>query len=468
MTATPARHETYDVVVVGAGLSGLQAAQIVQAAGFKVCVVEAIDRVGGKTLTAKSCEKGFNDLGASWINDTNQSEMFKLYQRYGIDTEVQRDRGHTLIQSAEGSVVKVPYGELPGDPNALLDLLQVFRDECSLIDLDDPTSSARAREIDQLTFRDFCIGKIQSESAVTIADVLSVSLLGVESYEVSALFMLLYFKSGAGIDNIISDQKNGGQYLRNRQGNQTIARKMAEELGPGVVLLRQPVTSIDQSRRGHCVVQTQGGATFECQRVIVSVPSSLYHKIEFNPPLPEKKLALSENTTTGYYTKVVYVFKEPWWQKAGFSGVLDSEKGPIIFSRDTSVPVDDQWAITCFMAGDKGRQWSKMPRASRHQQAWEQFSRAFGQYVEVPQPVNVLEMEWTKEAYFLGAPCPITTPGTLSIVGKDIAAPFGHVHFVGTETSRVWRGYMEGAIQSGQRGGAEVVKALSTDPTSRL
>lgn len=103
----------YDVVVVGAGLSGLQAAQSIQAAGFKVCVLEAIDRVGGKTLTAKSCEKGFNDLGASWINDTNQSEMFKLYQRYGLETETQRACGDTLIQSTEGDVVKVPYGQLP-------------------------------------------------------------------------------------------------------------------------------------------------------------------------------------------------------------------------------------------------------------------------------------------------------------------------------------------------------------------
>lgn len=113
MAPSPTTHNAYDVVVVGAGLSGLQAAQIVQAAGLKVCVVEAIDRVGGKTLTTKSCEKGFNDMGAAWINDTNQEEMFKLYQRYGIDTEVQRDCGDTLIQSAEGPVVKVPYGELP-------------------------------------------------------------------------------------------------------------------------------------------------------------------------------------------------------------------------------------------------------------------------------------------------------------------------------------------------------------------
>lgn len=111
MASTAAKH--YDVVVVGAGLSGLQAAHSVRAAGFNVCVVEATNRVGGKTLTVQSCERGFNDLGASWINDTNQSEMFQLYTRYGIDTETQRDHGDTVIQSADGSITKVPFGQLP-------------------------------------------------------------------------------------------------------------------------------------------------------------------------------------------------------------------------------------------------------------------------------------------------------------------------------------------------------------------
>lgn len=79
----------------------------------------------------------------------------------------------------------------------------MFRDECSLISLDNQTESPRAREIDQLTFREFSIQSAKSEDAASIADVLSVSLLGVESDEVSVLYMLLYFKSGAGIDNII-------------------------------------------------------------------------------------------------------------------------------------------------------------------------------------------------------------------------------------------------------------------------
>lgn len=130
---------------------------------------------------------------------------------------------------------------------------------------------------------------------------------------------------------------------------------MALELGPHTVLLRMPVTSIDHSRRGHCVVHTQSGRTFQCHKVIVSIPTSLYHKITFNPYLPEKKTILSDNTTTGCYTKVIYVFSEPWWHKAGLSGVLDSEKGLIIFSRDTSIPQNNQWSITCSLTGDKGR-----------------------------------------------------------------------------------------------------------------
>ena len=255
--------------------------------------------------------------------------------------------------------------------------------------------------------------------------------------------------------------------LTKTPGNQTVTQKMAEELGSGVIFLHMPVTRIDHSRHGNCVVHAQSGRNFKCCKVIVSIPTSLYHRITFNPLLPEKKVILSENTTTGCYTKMIYVFSEPWWHKACLSGVLDSEKGPIIFSRDTSIPQDNQWSITCFLTGDKGRNWSKLPRASRHQQAWDQFSQSFGQFTSVPLPANTLEMEWTKEAFFLGAPCPITTPGVLSAVEGEIATPVGDVHFVGTETSREWRGYMEGAIRSGLRGGAEVVGRLE-DTASRL
>jgi monoamine oxidase len=99
-----------DVVVVGAGLSGLHAACSVHAAGFSLLVLEAKDRVGGKTWSRPTITGGMVDLGAAWINDTNQSKMFALSQRFNLETIVQRAEGNDLHQLPDGSMKIVPFG----------------------------------------------------------------------------------------------------------------------------------------------------------------------------------------------------------------------------------------------------------------------------------------------------------------------------------------------------------------------
>ena len=91
------------------------------------------------------------------------------------------------------------------------------------------------------------------------------------------------------------------------------------------------------------------------------------------------------------------------------------------------------------------------------------FRAAFGKFVEnVPEPINVVEKDWTADPWARGGPAATWRTRVLTgDAGKTIAEPFGNVHFVGTETSPIWRGYLAGAARSGVRGGIEVVAALA-------
>lgn len=245
---------------------------------------------------------------------------------------------------------------------------------------------------------------------------------------------------------------------------------MAEALEPGTLLLSTPVTHIVQSSQTHiCTVRTSSptNSAFHAKKIILSIPTPLYRKISFDPPLPEDKTRLASDNILGYYSKMIYVFDQPWWRTAGLSGVIETDLGPILFSRDTSIPDDDQWSITCFIVGNRGREWSLLSPSERRRTAWDQFRTTFenapglSAKLDVPEPINILEMEWSKEEFFGGAPCPVSPPGLLSSIDASAArCPFRDIHFVGTETASVWKGYMEGAVRSGMRGAKEVIQVL--------
>ncbi|OOO07998.1 amine oxidase [Aspergillus oryzae] len=466
--------KTVDVVVIGAGLSGLRAALGVQAAGLSYAVVEAIDRVGGKTLTvpSKKSGPGVNDVGAAWINDTTQSEIYKLVQKYGLQVETQEIPGHDIFQSPEGCVL-FKHGELPvseEDKAALAQVLAHFVDLVSDVNLEDPGSGPNAKELDSVSLQEYCIQTFQSELIAGLFDTIIQSLIGVEAKDVSLLAFLISLKAGTGFEAVTSDGKNGGQQLRVRQGNQTISQNMAKELKPGSIHLSSPVTEIKQDpATGACTVHTSNNTTFHAKKVILSVATPLYKKITFDPPLPEYKQLLVKENKLGYYSKIIFVFDRPFWRAAGLTGAIQSQTGPFTFTMDNSFPDDEQWSIACFTVGRRGREWSQLSQEERRQTAWEQLRSALentdlpsGEKIKVPEPINVLEYEWTKQDFFLGGPEPGSPPGVISRVGKDaVRKPFGSVHFVGTETALHWKGYMEGAVRSGDRGAKEVVEALT-------
>lgn len=103
-----------DVVIVGAGLAGLSAAEKIIAAGHSCLVLEARDRLGGRTWSqAMPSGEVVVDLGAAWINDTNQSRMIDLARRFGAELIEQNTKGGVVLQRESGELVGFEYGELP-------------------------------------------------------------------------------------------------------------------------------------------------------------------------------------------------------------------------------------------------------------------------------------------------------------------------------------------------------------------
>ena len=106
-------NQTVDVVIIGAGLAGLTAAQDILRSGLSCVILEARDRVGGKTWSAPLRDGGTIDLGAAWINDTNQSKVYALAKRYGAEVIEQNTQGNAVLEDFDGKYTPFAYGDLP-------------------------------------------------------------------------------------------------------------------------------------------------------------------------------------------------------------------------------------------------------------------------------------------------------------------------------------------------------------------
>ncbi|KAJ9502280.1 hypothetical protein H2202_002345 [Exophiala xenobiotica] len=455
--------ETVEVVIVGAGLSGLKAAYDLQRAGVSCAVVEARDRVGGKTWSVDPLEQGkFLDVGAAWINDTNQSEVYALAKSLDLELVVQRAEGNIIQEDIGGGLGLFEYGGTPkamAEPNGVKSLVYVrelFEKLCQQLDIHDPVGTGG--QYDKMTLEEWCKSESKSETALASVKLWTRAMLGLEPSEMSALYFLNYCKSGGGLLLMRSDFKHGGQHLRFVRGTQSTSIELAKLLKPGSVILNSPVRRISQSPDG--IYVSAGRGDFRCQRVIVSVPTPLYKEITFDPPLPEAKAELGRNNVLGYTLKVMVMYSEPWWRMAALAGAVMSFKGPITTCRDSSNDKYGSYSLTCFTNGKFGREMSLLSQQERFSAVLAHVKRMFGPYVDVPEPIAVTEHEWAKDQWAQGCPCPASPPGIMTKYDHALRSAHGKVHFIGTETAYEWKGYLDGAIRSGERGAKEVISGL--------
>ena len=495
--AGPSGSRQADVVVVGGGIAGLVAARKLAAENVSVVVLEARGRVGGRVVNQDLAANGFPgrvvEMGGQFVGPLPnepatasipgqevywpQDKILNLAAALGISTFKAYNQGNYL-NYVNGQLI--PYGSdtrIPPDPSTVnagfaLGLLnQMAKD----VPIDAPWTAAMAAEWDGETVESWMRRTLippASPDAPTnhLVTLALEAVLSVEPREISLLRLLFYIASAGNLDNLV-DTANGAQDSRFIGGSQAIPLAIAASLGEDVVL-NAPARRIEQD--AGLVKVSSESLSVTAKRAIVAIPPALAGRIVYDPPLAELasrgflRDQLTQRHPMASILKVNVLYPTPFWRDAGLAGQVTSDSGAVRATFDNTPYPDPQTstvspgAILGFIEADEARAWSSRTRQERYQKVLQDLATYFGPKAMSPLGgINgYYEMLWNREEFSAGGPTGHHDPGAIVQYGAAIREPIGLVHWAGTETATRWTGYMDGAVESGERAAAEVLAAL--------
>jgi monoamine oxidase len=453
--AAKPRRRGADVAVVGAGLAGLTAATELVRSGRSVVVLEARDRVGGRTLNQPVGDGQVIEVGGEWVGP-GQDRILARARALGIRTFKTWTKGAQIFDYAgkqshfSGLIPPLP------EPDAS-DFGQLLGKVISLeatIPLAEPWTAANAAALDSQTAETFTLANSNTPGARFLLGLAIQAVFAAEPRDLSLLHMLWYLNSGQGILNLTSTA-GGAQDARFVGGSQLVSIRMAERLGRRVVL-NAPVGRIGQDGSG--VTVESGAGTWRARRMIVAVAPTLAGRIEYDPPLPAQRDQLTQRVPQGSTIKFEAVYPTPWWRGEGLSGYTNSDRPPIGFTYDNSPPTGKPGVLLGFAVGEQARRLTTLSPGTRRAVVLGAFVRLFG--TRAGRPRQLIEHNWSLEPWTRGCYAGYMPPGVWSDYGAALREPVGRLHWAGTETAETFAGYMDGAVRSGERAATEVAREL--------
>uniref|UniRef100_H3B1N0 Amine oxidase n=1 Tax=Latimeria chalumnae TaxID=7897 RepID=H3B1N0_LATCH len=499
------RMAQWDVVIVGAGLAGLTAAnQLVKKnPEFKVLVLEGKDRVGGRTVTLSlKAANGVDqwDLGGQWVGRT-QHHVLELIKELELEIIPQYTTGtkfyqlggaHAKISSYSSSIPTLSLLALI-DLQLLLWKVDKLR---KMVPPENPNACPQALKFDSMTVETFKQNNLWTQkSAKDAMDVACKSLFGIECRQLSFLYFLLYASAAGGLMPLIEATKWSAQEYKIKGGAQQLSELLADRIGRGNILLSSRVSHILQNKDS-VVVRTED-ATFSCKRVIVTCPPHLAAKIHYEPSLPSKRESLTQNMPVGHYIKFIITYPTAFWREKGYSGEIVCNgcfDSPLSFTFDATSSTGNP-ALVGFIAAGQALEWSQKTFEERKDGVINGLVKFLGP--EAAAYIQYTEKDWSQEPYSGGCPVNVMVPGMITYFHPYLRKPCGsfknigfnrflsfkrreyflssltfkfqlihfqdynRIHWAGTETATAWCGYMSGAIQSGIRAANEVLRHIN-------
>jgi monoamine oxidase len=456
----------FDYCVVGAGFAGLTAALRLKQAGRSVALLEARDRVGGRTYTEELDLHGSGfwiDRGGAWIGP-GQDRIYALMSEFGVPAYKQYTQGESMMivggkqHRYEGAI---PWTVSPWATMNLGAGLIKVRQMCQSIPLEAPWQARKAADWDQISLAAWLDKNLLSQQARDMLDMALAGPYTSAASEVSLLWVLYQMASGGGPEFVVSS-KDGSQDSRPVGGMGAIYRPMATELG-AALQLSQPVRDIAQDADG--VTVRSDGLTVRAGRVIVAVPLAIASQIGYQPTLPVDRLLLHQRMPSGAIVKISVVYDEPFWRADGLSGQTASPGSLATLTIDAGTDTGRPGVMCVITEGPAARRLGRLGEADRKAAVLHELVDRFGE--KARSPIGYHEQDWTVERYSGGGMISHAPTGVLTEFGHALREPCGRIHWAGTESSAVMCGWVDGAIRSGERAAAEVLAsetAAATEP----
>lgn len=447
--------QSVDVIVIGAGASGLTAARDLKRNGLKVALLEARERFGGRLMSHEMDNGVTVDLGGQWVAPT-QHRVLELVRETGAQIFQTFDKGHSLYHfdgvSTQYSGV---FPEFLNEEEAqeIADAFAELDRIGSTIPLDAPWNAPDAAALDAITYDAWVRSRTRSENARYVLLSISQGVLSSEACDLSLLHTAFYFAAAGGVQEL-TGTSGGGQDSRFEAGFQTLFTHIAEELSEAISY-NSPVERIEYGGDG-VIVQTNG-RRIAAKRVIIAMSPTIASRIRFSPPLPGLRDQLAQRMPMGTAIKILVTFERPFWRDTGLNGFSISDY-PMALTYDNSPPDGSSGMLLGFIEGEPGRIWGEKTSAERESAVIKWLANIFGP--EAEQYTQYIDKYWVDEEFSRGCYAGIMGPGVWTSFGRALRAPIGPIHWAGTETATYWMGYVEGAMQAGERAAQEVADAI--------
>ncbi|GAB3857759.1 FAD-dependent oxidoreductase [Nocardioides maradonensis] len=431
--------ESRKVLVVGAGLAGLTAARVLTAAGADVTVLEAADRIGGRTYTVRDgfADGQHGDLGGELVT-TDHKAMIALCAEVGVELsdEVWLERpdlrpGESAVEGylSEGRII-VEGALLTGARFAAVD------DEIRVALRDVPPAPHEV--IAQWVRR-------AGLSAVTRRAIVGIGRMPVQH---DPNFIDTHYLTGAHMRTVRRVVGGSG--------------RLADELARGLdVRLESQVRCIRQAG-GRVQVELESGQRLVGHHVVVTAPAFVIPTIGFDPPLPANVIGSLTSMQRAYGGKVIAQYAEG-----------DAVRAALSHAVFTDGPLNTAWVSNHYVTSGPAVVSGFICGADRH--VLEDEDAALAALDEVVSiavggPVTRLtgqRKNWSADPLALGMGA-TTTHSTRHQVVAQIATPERRVHFAGDQTDVEMAGSMEGAVRSGLRVADEIVRMPHRIPLDEI